>query len=381
MTFGGPPGSVDSLPILGVLLLVCSVAACGGTEALAPPATPPPPPPPPPPVPVAIVEVFLGKALIESGETTQATAVTKDANGTVLTGRPVTWESASPAIATVNGAGVVTGLSQGVAAIRGVSAQVVGQAAVTVVSPVVTVVVVVPAVGSVMVGRTLTLTATARSAAGQPLSRQIQWQSSAPGIATVAPTGVVTAIAIGQATISATTESVTGSAAITVTPFAFGTGTRTVGTEIRPATYRSIIAAGESCYWERLRGFGGTLAEIIANDNARGRAVVAILGTDVGFRSDSDCGQWIEVVGPVLGAGRVSAASAFGEGAFLVGGEVASGTWRSVGANCYWERLRGWSGELKDIIAYDFGSDPAIVTIAPTDLGFRSERCGSWVKQ
>lgn len=69
-----------------------------------------------------------------------------------------------------------------------------------------------------------------------------------------------------------------------------GDGTFQVGADIAPGTYRAPNAGGY-CYWARLNGTGGTLAEIIANDIAAGPAVVTIAATDAAFES-SGCGGW-----------------------------------------------------------------------------------------
>ena len=61
--------------------------------------------------------------------------------------------------------------------------------------------------------------------------------------------------------------------------------------------------------------------------------------------------------------------------------DIAPGTWRSSGnGGCYWERLRGFSGEFADIIANDNVSESTVVTISPEDAGFSSTRCGTWTK-
>jgi hypothetical protein len=76
---------------------------------------------------------------------------------------------------------------------------------------------------------------------------------------------------------------------ITESKTRFGDGTFIVGVDIAPGRYRS--SGGDGCYLARLRGFGGTLGEIISNGNPSGRAVVTILGSDRGFQSDG-CGTW-----------------------------------------------------------------------------------------
>ena len=69
-------------------------------------------------------------------------------------------------------------------------------------------------------------------------------------------------------------------------------GTFLVGTDLAPGTYRA--PGGDGCYWERLRGFGGTIAEVIANDNARGPVLVTIAPTDAGFTARR-CGAFTRV--------------------------------------------------------------------------------------
>src|SRR2546427_13142024 len=64
---------------------------------------------------------------------------------------------------------------------------------------------------------TVQLTATPRGANGLPLSgRLVTWASSAPGMAAVSTGGLVTGVASGAATITATSEGKNGTAAISV---------------------------------------------------------------------------------------------------------------------------------------------------------------------
>lgn len=78
----------------------------------------------------------------------------------------------------------------------------------------------------------------------------------------------------------------------TPAPPSFGDGTWIVGSDIPAGTYRT--SGSDSCYWERLSGFGGTFAEIIANANPDGQVVVTILPTDKGFTSER-CGTWVMI--------------------------------------------------------------------------------------
>jgi hypothetical protein len=72
----------------------------------------------------------------------------------------------------------------------------------------------------------------------------------------------------------------------------------------------------------------------------------------------------------------------FGDGTFQVGKDIQPGTYRTrVGSsNCYYARLKGFSGSTDDIIANNNTDAPAIVTIAASDKGFESQNCGTWTK-
>src|SRR5690348_3000612 len=63
--------------------------------------------------PVATVTVALGASSVSPGQSTQATATLKDANGNTLTGRTVTWVSNNTAVATVSGSGLVNAIAVG----------------------------------------------------------------------------------------------------------------------------------------------------------------------------------------------------------------------------------------------------------------------------
>ncbi len=75
-----------------------------------------------------------------------------------------------------------------------------------------------PATVSLGVGATQSLTATMRDASGNILTgRAVTWSSSAPLLATVSGSGLVTGVVVGTASITATSEGQSGSAAVTVT--------------------------------------------------------------------------------------------------------------------------------------------------------------------
>jgi hypothetical protein len=87
---------------------------------------------------VKSITVALTSTSIVSATTSQATATLKDSLGQVLTGRTVTWMSASPTVATVNATtGAVTGVNPGTSVISATSGSVTGSATITVTAPVV----------------------------------------------------------------------------------------------------------------------------------------------------------------------------------------------------------------------------------------------------
>jgi hypothetical protein len=74
-----------------------------------------------------------------------------------------------------------------------------------------------------------------------------------------------------------------------------------------------------------------------------------------------------------------------GDGVFVVGtakNRMPAGTYVSFGNNdCYWTRLSGFHGtNVDETIADGITDGPVVVDIAPTDVGFSTERCGTWTK-
>jgi hypothetical protein len=149
-----------------------------------------------------------------------------------------------------------------------------------------------------------------------------------------------------------------------------------VGSEVRAGTYRTREPAA-FCYWARLKGFGGTLDEIIANDNVVGYGIVTISKSDVGFESGG-CPTWSSDLSRVT-----DSTTSFDDGTYLIGVDIKAGTYRNdVGDHCYWARLKGFNGTLSQIIANDnvFGGR-ATVAIRSSDKGFLASGCGTWTRR
>jgi hypothetical protein len=81
---------------------------------------------------VATVTVSLGSPILQLNQSTQATALMRDAAGGVLSGRAVLWSSSNTAVASVNASGLVTAVSAGAATIIATSEGIAGSAGVQV---------------------------------------------------------------------------------------------------------------------------------------------------------------------------------------------------------------------------------------------------------
>lgn len=169
---------------------------------------------------VTTVTVAPTSASVGVGATTPLTATVKDQAGNAMTGQTVTWTTSSASNATVSSSGVVTGVAAGSATITATSSGKSGTSAITVTAaaPVVTTVTVAPTSASVMVGATTPLTATVKDQNGTVMSGQtVTWTTSNSAAATVSSSGVVSGVAAGSATITATSSGKQGTSAITVT--------------------------------------------------------------------------------------------------------------------------------------------------------------------
>lgn len=176
-------------------------------------------------VPVASVTVQPQSTTIGQGSSVQFSAILKDSSGAVLTDRVVVWSSSNGAVATVSPSGIVTGTGAGSSTITATSEGVSGTGAITVTATTVPVasVTVSPSADTVTVGQTTTLTATTKDASGNVLTgRAVTWATSNASVATVSASGVVTGVAAGIATITATSEGKSGTATITVIPVTVG---------------------------------------------------------------------------------------------------------------------------------------------------------------
>ena len=156
-------------------------------------------------VPIGVTQQFTA-----SGDFTDGT--TQDLSGTVA------WATSDPTLATVDASGVVKTLAAGMVTITATSGGQSDTATLTIVPAKLTSIVVTPANTHLSASTSVQFSATGVFDDGstQPLSNAV-WSSSAAGVAVVNGNGLVTAVASGTATISASVGSVNGSTNVTVT--------------------------------------------------------------------------------------------------------------------------------------------------------------------
>src|SRR6266404_671776 len=130
----------------------------------------------------------------------------------------VTWSSSAPPVARVNSTGLAQAITQGVATITAAYGAVSGSTTITVATPYVTSITVIPDNTSVPVGAYQQFTAILSYSDGsnEETTNLVSWSSSAATVATVTGSGLASALAAGSVTITASAESVTGSTPLVV---------------------------------------------------------------------------------------------------------------------------------------------------------------------
>jgi acid phosphatase len=124
-----------------------------------------------------------------------------------------------------------------------------------------------PASVSLQIGQSSQLTATPKDANGNPLTgRAITWSSSNTAIATVSGSGLVTGVAAGgPATITATSEGRSGSAAVTVTTASAGRFGHVIIVAEENHDYSSVIGNAAMPYLNSLSTQYGLATNYYAN--------------------------------------------------------------------------------------------------------------------
>jgi hypothetical protein len=195
----GRAARLSATCVLGVLVVACGG---GGSE--------------PTPV-VATVEVSPLLSDRQVGQTLQLSATVKDASGTILSGQSVSWSSSASTVASVSSSGLVTAHALGTALITAAAGSRSGVATVNVVPEPIASIAVAPTSDTLLVGENVQLTATMRDASNNVVTgRQPTWTSSSQTVASVSSSGLVTGVADGIATITASADNRSATATIRV---------------------------------------------------------------------------------------------------------------------------------------------------------------------
>lgn len=149
--------------------------------------------------------------------TIQYSADVFNARRDLIVGQAVNWTSRTTSVATVSPTGLATSVGIGSAWIVGTAGGRSDSAQLVVSNLANTVVLTPGSLALTSIGETATLTAVARNELGNVIaSPTVTWSSANSGVAGVSGTGVVTAVATGSTTVSATVDGVTASVTVTV---------------------------------------------------------------------------------------------------------------------------------------------------------------------
>jgi trimeric autotransporter adhesin len=153
------------------------------------------------------------------GETQQLTATGHYRDGSTqdITAS-VTWSSSNTNVATVSGSGLGTSHSTGSSTITATLSKVTGSATFTVTNAVLVSIAITPVNPQVFLGtlNQFTATGTFSDQSTKDITGSVTWSSSNQSVASINAGGLVTALALGSLTISATSSSITGSTSLTV---------------------------------------------------------------------------------------------------------------------------------------------------------------------
>jgi trimeric autotransporter adhesin len=225
------------------------------------------------PVPVATVAVTPATSSLFVGEAVNLSATIRDSLGRTLDARSITWSSSAPAIATVSSTGAVAIVGPGTATVTATSEGKSGSATISGRMRVSSLLMS-PAATTLLVGQTQTITATPRDSTGAALTgRGIAWSTSNAVVGPISATGVFTAVTPGTTTLTASSEGVSSSAAITVIPVPVAS------VAITPATRSLYVTQTQQLTSSTLDSIGGTLTGRTTTWSSSAPAVATVSAT------------------------------------------------------------------------------------------------------
>ena len=173
---------------------------------------------------------------LEQGDVFTAAARLRTADGVLIPGGAVRWESSAPDVARVDAAGQVTCLAPGWARLSASAGAARAEAELQVHAPRVTEVsLIVPSTG-LRPGDRMQLEAVLRDRRGLPVLGSVRWDSSAPAVAAVSPAGLLSALAPGTAVVSVRCGDAAARATLTVGA--------AIPAEVRISAFPGTVTAG-----------------------------------------------------------------------------------------------------------------------------------------
>ena len=167
---------------------------------------------------IAVVSVSPSDVEVPVNDTLRVAARVVDAAGLERHGSPVTWAVADTLVASVAPDGLVRTGRAGVTTVTASAGGTSATATVRVTPRTGTSLMLVLPSPELVVGEQATAAAIVRDAVGVPITNGVvTWTSDAPAVASVDASGRVTGLAVGSATVTATSDGVSGSAALRVT--------------------------------------------------------------------------------------------------------------------------------------------------------------------
>ena len=236
------------------------------------------------------------------GDMIDLTATVLDASGRVVAYPTVIWTSSDSAVATVKGYdasnpvayGTVTGVTPGIVTVTATSGAASATATVTVVAPRrVSSVTVIPASLGLVVGATDQLTATLADTDGRSIvGRPITWTTDNDAVVTVDSSGRVAVVGVGSASVIATSEGISDTAAISAAVITF-TSVSAIGvtcgltTDLAAYCWGSNGGSGVSAL-----GTGSTSPGLTAPARVRGGLSFVALDGTCGLTGAGDAYCW-----------------------------------------------------------------------------------------
>ncbi|MYJ91382.1 MAG: Ig domain-containing protein, partial [Gemmatimonadetes bacterium] len=177
--------------------------------------------------------------LMALGEMLQLSASVFDGNGQPVAGAAVVWSSSDASVATVSGQGLVTAVGNGSATVTARSGSASASIPVSVMQSAGSIVIEPSSATLMALGETVQLSASVLDGNGQPVAGTVvEWSSSDEAVATVNAQGLVTAVANGNAQVTAHSGGVSASIPVTVM--------QSAGSIVIEPSLATLMALGET---------------------------------------------------------------------------------------------------------------------------------------